>query len=156
MTPDWSHSDTVGRVADKVAPFNPYFYVPKYLLTHFLRQRFFSFFQDFSLFSHDFFPVFSWVRTFFLFSHDFFSTFHDFSPVFPWIKIKVWLCFLAIFWNEITTVLTPLTSEWGEWGGHVFHFGGKCLFGEMLSIVCLEIRMKSKFVPLLFLYHFWN
>ncbi len=37
MTPDRSHSDTVGRVADKVrleggeALFNPYFYVPKYL-----------------------------------------------------------------------------------------------------------------------------
>ncbi len=36
MTPDKSHSDTVGRVANKVrvegdeAPFNPYFYVPKY------------------------------------------------------------------------------------------------------------------------------
>ncbi len=36
MTPDRSHSDTVGRVANKVrvegcfAPFNPYFYVPKY------------------------------------------------------------------------------------------------------------------------------
>ncbi len=36
MTPDRSHSDTVGRVAKKVrveggeAPFNPYFYVPKY------------------------------------------------------------------------------------------------------------------------------
>ncbi len=37
MTPDRSHSDTVGRVANKVrverdeAHFNPYFYVPKYL-----------------------------------------------------------------------------------------------------------------------------
>ncbi len=36
MTPDKSHIDTVGRVANKVrveadfAPFNPYFYVPKY------------------------------------------------------------------------------------------------------------------------------
>ncbi len=36
MTPDRSHSDTVGRVANKVrvekdeAPFNPYFYGPKY------------------------------------------------------------------------------------------------------------------------------
>ncbi len=36
MIPDRSHSDTVGRVANKVrveareAPFNPYFYVPKY------------------------------------------------------------------------------------------------------------------------------
>ncbi len=30
MTPDRSHSDTVGCVANKVAPFNPYFYVPKY------------------------------------------------------------------------------------------------------------------------------
>ncbi len=36
MTPDRSHSDTVGLVANKVrverceAPFNPYFYVPKY------------------------------------------------------------------------------------------------------------------------------
>ncbi len=35
MTPDRSHSDTVGRVAYKVrvkggfAPFNPYFYLPK-------------------------------------------------------------------------------------------------------------------------------
>ncbi len=35
MTPDRSHSDIVGRVANKVrveggeAPFNPYFYVPK-------------------------------------------------------------------------------------------------------------------------------
>ncbi len=37
MTPDRSHSDTVGRAANKVrveedeAPFNPYFYGPKYL-----------------------------------------------------------------------------------------------------------------------------
>ncbi len=36
MTPDRSHSDTAGRVANKVrvkegeTPFNPYFYVPKY------------------------------------------------------------------------------------------------------------------------------
>ncbi len=32
MTPDRSHSDTVGRVANKVreALFNHYFYVPKY------------------------------------------------------------------------------------------------------------------------------
>ncbi len=31
MNPDRSHSDTVGRVANKVfAPFNPYFYFPKY------------------------------------------------------------------------------------------------------------------------------
>ncbi len=36
MTPDRPHSDTVGRVANKVrveggfAPFSPYFYVPKY------------------------------------------------------------------------------------------------------------------------------
>ncbi len=38
MTPDRSHSDTVGRVTNKVrvegtgdeVPFNPYFYVPKY------------------------------------------------------------------------------------------------------------------------------
>ncbi len=36
MTPDRSHSDTVGRIANKVrveegeVPFNPYFYVPKY------------------------------------------------------------------------------------------------------------------------------
>ncbi len=36
MTPDRSHRDTVGRVANKVrvegveAPCNPYFYVPKY------------------------------------------------------------------------------------------------------------------------------
>ncbi len=35
MTPDRSHSDTVGRVANKVkveggAFFNPYFYGPKY------------------------------------------------------------------------------------------------------------------------------
>ncbi len=30
---------------------------------------------------------------------------------------------LAIFRNEITTILTPLTSGGGEWGGHVFHFG---------------------------------
>ncbi len=36
-------------------------------------------------------------------------------------------CLLAIFWNEITTILTPSTSEGGDWGGggdHVFHFGG--------------------------------
>ncbi len=35
--------------------------------------------------------------------------------------------FLAIFQNEILTILTPSTSEggeWGRWGGHVFHFGG--------------------------------
>ncbi len=37
MTPYRSHSDTVGRVANKVRveggfiPFNPYFYGPKYL-----------------------------------------------------------------------------------------------------------------------------
>ncbi len=33
MNPDRSHSDTVGRVANKVRVeegFNPYFYVPKY------------------------------------------------------------------------------------------------------------------------------
>ncbi len=36
MTPDRLHSDKVGRVANKVrverglAPFNPYFYIPKY------------------------------------------------------------------------------------------------------------------------------
>ncbi len=36
MTPDRSHSDTVGRVANKVTveggfvPFNPYFYGPRY------------------------------------------------------------------------------------------------------------------------------
>ncbi len=36
MIPDWSHSDTVGRVANKVrveggeALFNSYFYIPKY------------------------------------------------------------------------------------------------------------------------------
>ncbi len=35
--------------------------------------------------------------------------------------------FLAIFRNEITTILTPSTSEGDEWGGgggHVFRFGG--------------------------------
>ncbi len=30
MTPDRSYNDTVGRVANKVRVFNPYFYVPKY------------------------------------------------------------------------------------------------------------------------------
>ncbi len=33
-------------------------------------------------------------------------------------------CWLsAIFWNEITTILTPSTSEggeWSRWGGHIF------------------------------------
>ncbi len=48
MTPDRSHSDIVGRVANKVrveggfVPFNPYFYVPKYRYSDALplRQRF--------------------------------------------------------------------------------------------------------------------
>ncbi len=38
--------------------------------------------------------------------------------------------FLAIFRNEITTILTPSTSEKGEWGrrgGHFFRFGGPWL-----------------------------
>ncbi len=35
--------------------------------------------------------------------------------------------FLAIFRNEITTILTIPTTERGEWGGHVFHFGGPWL-----------------------------
>ncbi len=37
------------------------------------------------------------------------------------------LKFLAIFRNEIMTILTPSTSEGGEWGGggdHVFRFEG--------------------------------
>ncbi len=35
--------------------------------------------------------------------------------------------FLAIFWNEITTILTPSTSDGVSeegGGGHVFRFGG--------------------------------
>ncbi len=49
MTPDRSHSDTVGRVANKVrveeveAPFNPSTFRNIALLTHFLRQRFLIF-----------------------------------------------------------------------------------------------------------------
>ncbi len=27
--------------------------------------------------------------------------------------------FLVIFWNEITTILTPSTSEGGDWGGRI-------------------------------------
>ncbi len=34
--------------------------------------------------------------------------------------------FLAIFWNEIMTILTPTTSEGVSGDGHVFHFGGPC------------------------------
>ncbi len=43
MTPDWSHSDTVGRVTKKVMVEGGEFA----LLTHFLRQRFFTIFHQF-------------------------------------------------------------------------------------------------------------
>ncbi len=51
ITPDRSHSDTVGRVANKVriewgfAPFNPYFYVPKYHSSDALPASEFFFFK---------------------------------------------------------------------------------------------------------------
>ncbi len=37
---------------------------------------------------------------------------------------KISLYFLAIFRNEITTILTPSTSEGGGGGGHVSRFEG--------------------------------
>ncbi len=42
---------------------------------------------------------------------------------------------LAIFWNEITTILTPSTSEWRDGGSHGF-----CFVGPWLQIRNVRIR----------------
>ncbi len=111
MTPDRSHSDTVGCVANKVrvegalplstkAPFNPYFYVLKYRSS--LRQRFFSSrlfhdFQEFYLSCSSRIRV--WMSTFMLtLSH---SQFLWSLDMYPWQECKegVWHLFLLLYFH---------------------------------------------------------
>ncbi len=49
--------------------------------------------------------------------------------------------FLAIFRNEITTILTPSASEGG---GHVFHFEGPWLRIRNVNILIYTVMDKSK------------
>ncbi len=73
-----------------------------------------------------------------------FINFMIFLPIFS---------FLAIFRNEITTILTPSISKGGEWGargGHVFRFGGPWSQIRNVNILIYlymykKLRYKSQF-----------